>query len=110
MGWIEFELDFLVDTEAANLFFEYKNLYAEITFNCPSYWLAEAFSDKSRAAYKYQFSVPVAYHSADVVGYFGLRPNTVGLEFEKAFMSTFFQSPLSHIDLSFPHFLESRLF
>lgn len=49
------------------------NIYAETTFVCPSYWLAEAFSDSSRGegkAYKYQFSVLPALHGADVAGYF----------------------------------------
>lgn len=66
----------------------YKNLYAESTFVCPSYWLAEAFTDKSRAAYRYQFSVPVAFHGIDLLGYFGPAIPTYGPDFEKAFMST----------------------
>lgn len=50
------------------------NIYAETTFVCPSYWLAEAFSDSSRGegkAYKYQYSVLPALHGYDVSGYFG---------------------------------------
>ncbi|KAI9817429.1 MAG: hypothetical protein M1827_001038 [Pycnora praestabilis] len=43
------------------------NLYSEIVFDCPSYWLAEAFSaDYGREAYKYQYSVPPAGHTADL--------------------------------------------
>jgi len=33
------------------------DIYAETTFVCPSYWLAEAFSDKGRKSFKYQYSV-----------------------------------------------------
>lgn len=53
------------------------NIYAETTFVCPSYWLAEAFSDKrgppgqEGRAYKYQYSVLPAVHGADVLAYFG---------------------------------------
>ncbi|KAI9800147.1 MAG: hypothetical protein M1833_003474 [Piccolia ochrophora] len=47
------------------------NLYAETTFVCPSYWLAEAYTTPPNAGYKYQFSVPPAYHAADIAAYFG---------------------------------------
>ena len=50
------------------------NIYAETTFVCPSYWLAEAYSDKDFGqgrAYKYQFSVVPALHGQDVGAYFG---------------------------------------
>ncbi|KAI1404275.1 alpha/beta-hydrolase [Hypoxylon fuscum] len=43
------------------------NLYAETTFVCPSYWLADAYANKENGkAWKYQFSVPPAYHSLDL--------------------------------------------
>lgn len=43
------------------------NLYAEATFICPSYWLADAFSEKRGGkAWHYQFSVPPAQHSLDI--------------------------------------------
>lgn len=43
------------------------NLYAEATFVCPSYWLADAFSKKDGgSAWKYQFSPAPAYHGADL--------------------------------------------
>ncbi|KAI9703399.1 MAG: hypothetical protein M1820_005871 [Bogoriella megaspora] len=52
------------------------NLYAETTFVCPSYWLAQAYtidspssygsSASEKAAYKYQYSVPAAQHGADL--------------------------------------------
>lgn len=50
------------------------NIYAETTFVCPSYWLAEAFSGSSQGqgkAYKYQYSVLPALHGYDVASYFG---------------------------------------
>ncbi|KAF2231155.1 acetylcholinesterase precursor [Viridothelium virens] len=66
------------------------NLYAETTFVCPSYWLAQAFSGDTpsqsysgsptqgqKKAYKYQFSVPAAQHGADLFaeGLDGLMAN-----------------------------------
>ncbi|KAI1770660.1 alpha/beta-hydrolase [Hypoxylon cercidicola] len=43
------------------------NLYAEATFVCPSYWLADGFaSKKGGKAWRYQFSVPPAQHSLDL--------------------------------------------
>lgn len=42
------------------------NIYAETTFVCPSYWMAEAYSDRGRTSYKYQYSVPSALHGTDV--------------------------------------------
>lgn len=56
------------------------NIYAETTFVCPSYWLAEAYSDYSSPytstqplgkAYKYQYSVAPALHGTDLNGFFG---------------------------------------
>ncbi|KAK5225113.1 hypothetical protein LTR47_009716 [Exophiala xenobiotica] len=44
------------------------NIYAETTFVCPSYWMAEAYSDRGRTSFKYQFSVPPALHGSDVSG------------------------------------------
>lgn len=48
-----------------------QNIYAETTFVCPSYWMAEAFSDLPRVSYKYQYSVVPALHGTDVSAYFG---------------------------------------
>ncbi|KAI9660390.1 MAG: hypothetical protein M1821_009740 [Bathelium mastoideum] len=45
------------------------NVYAETTFVCPSYWLAQAYSatnSSEKRGYKYQFSVPAAQHGADL--------------------------------------------
>lgn len=48
-------------------------IYGETTFICPSYWLAEAYSDNKNGGqgWKYQFSIPSAYHGADGASYFG---------------------------------------
>ncbi|KAK4556351.1 hypothetical protein LTR86_006495 [Recurvomyces mirabilis] len=46
-------------------------IYGETTFICPSYWLAEAYSNNKHGGqgWKYQFSIPNAYHGADGAGY-----------------------------------------
>lgn len=46
-------------------------MYGETTFICPSYWLAEAYSDNKYGghSYKYQWSIPNAYHGADGSAY-----------------------------------------
>ncbi|KAL2216662.1 putative carboxylesterase [Thermoascus aurantiacus ATCC 26904] len=63
------------------------NLYAEVTFVCPSYWMAEAFSDKNRASYKYQYSIIPAVHGYDIFSYFGPRPDTMSQAFQTSVMS-----------------------
>lgn len=69
------------------------NLYAETTFVCPSYWMAEAFTPGSsspgaygpaRKAYKYQYSVPGAQHAADLGAFFGVPSPSQGPGFVKA--------------------------
>lgn len=82
------------------------NIYAETTFICPSYWLAEAFSDYGRQSWKYQYSVPVATHGADVTGYFGPAALNQGPDFELAFMSTKF---LNRYNLSYTFKMYSLL-
>lgn len=67
------------------------NIYAETTFVCPSYWMAEAFSGSSQGegrAYKYQYSVLPALHGQDVSGYFG-QPGTppYSQSFSRAFQT-----------------------
>ncbi len=42
------------------------NLYAETTFVCPAYWLGQAYADRGRKAWRYQFSVPNALHGTDI--------------------------------------------
>ena len=54
---------------------------------CPAYWMVEAFTDKGRNAYKYQYSVPPATHGSDVSAYFGPPSVVQSPEFEKAFAS-----------------------
>ena len=63
------------------------NIYAETTFVCPSYWMAEAYSDKGRSSYKYQYSVGVATHGADVAAYFGPPTPNQGPDFVLAFQT-----------------------
>jgi len=61
---------------------------------CPSYWLAEAYTNKGREAWKYQYSVPAALHGSDVSGYFGPAAPNQGPDFVKAFMGISIFSPL----------------
>ena len=62
------------------------NLYAETTFVCPSYWLAEAFSGNvSLFSYKYQYSVIPANHGGDIQSYFGPPQTNTGPDFDRAF-------------------------
>ena len=49
--------------------------------------MAEAFSDRGRASYKYQYSVGVALHGTDVAAYFGPLNKNQGSDFGLAFMS-----------------------
>ncbi|KAH8898599.1 alpha/beta-hydrolase [Thozetella sp. PMI_491] len=55
-------------TEVSNLTVGWQqaanNLYAETTFVCPSYWLADAFA--TTGSWKYQYSVPEALHAKDL--------------------------------------------
>ncbi|KAF2503018.1 carboxylesterase family protein [Lophium mytilinum] len=57
------------------------NVFAESTFVCPSYWLAEAFSE----AWKYQYSVVPAYHGADLSAYWSDGASVPGTSFIHAF-------------------------
>lgn len=61
------------------------NIYAESTFICPSYWLSEAFTNKGRQAYKYQFSTLPALHGVDVSAIFGPPLPSQGPGFVAAF-------------------------
>jgi carboxylesterase type B len=82
-----------------------QNIYAETTFVCPSYWLAEAYTNRGREAWKYQYSVPAAIHGTDMTGYFGPATSNQGPDFVKAFMSMFLLQP-SYFSLS--NILDSR--
>lgn len=60
------------------------NLFAETTFVCPSYWLADAFSGRVsenasiKRAWKYQYSVPPSEHGADLDAYQAFNRETLG--------------------------------
>jgi len=64
------------------------NIYAELTFVCPSYWMAEAFSGEDRTSYKYQFSTLPGLHGQDVAGYFGPLGSVpyLSTDYQRAFM------------------------
>jgi carboxylesterase type B len=62
------------------------NIYGETTFVCPSYWLAEAYGESGRQSWKYQYSVPLALHAADVGAYLGPADTTQGPDLTDAFM------------------------
>lgn len=78
-----------------------QNIYAETTFVCPSYWMAEAYSGAGRSSFKYQYSVGVATHGSDVSAYFGFRSPSQGPDFELAFESKCTERP--HLGSSFRH-------
>lgn len=61
------------------------NLNAEVTFTCPGYWLAEAFSGAGKQSWKYQYSVTPAYHGADLTAYFSVNATTPTPDFIYAF-------------------------
>jgi len=63
------------------------NIYAETTFVCPAYWMAEAYSDNRMGGqgYKYQFSIPPATHGQDVAGYFNYPGQYYSVDFTTAF-------------------------
>ncbi|GAB1319872.1 Carboxylic ester hydrolase [Madurella fahalii] len=61
------------------------NIYAESTFACPAYWMAEAYSGKGTSSWLYQFSVPFAFHGADIAAYFGPQTPNLSDDFVLAF-------------------------
>lgn len=58
---------------------------AESTFNCPAQWLAEAYSNGSRQAWKYQYSVTPFHHRADLSAYFPIGDSVPNADFSRAF-------------------------
>jgi len=56
------------------------NIYAESTFVCPSYWIADAYSSGGKSAWYYQYSVPFAFHGTDVAAYFGPKTENQGVD------------------------------
>lgn len=61
------------------------NLNSEITFTCPGYWFAEAFSGPGKQSWKYQYSVTPASHGADLTAYFSINATTPTPDFIYAF-------------------------
>ena len=61
------------------------DISAETVFDCPSQWLAEAFSSGHRQAWKYQYSVTPAYHGADLTAYFAVGATVPNTDFRHAF-------------------------
>ena len=61
------------------------NLNSEVTFTCPGYWLAEAFTGAGKQSWKYQYSITPAYHGADVNAYFSVNKTTPTPEFRYSF-------------------------
>lgn len=63
------------------------DIYGETTFVCPSYWMAEAYSDNAYGGqgWRYQFSVPPALHGSDVAGYFDYPGEFYSADFTTAF-------------------------
>jgi carboxylesterase type B len=59
------------------------NVFAEYAFDCPSYWLASAFPQ----AWKYQISVPPAYHGFDLNAYWKGKAAFPGSDFKHAFQT-----------------------
>ncbi|KAI0889557.1 putative carboxylesterase [Annulohypoxylon maeteangense] len=60
------------------------NLAAENTFACPAQWFAEAFTTRSRQAWKYQYSVTPSYHGADLNAYFSVDVTFPNVDFRHA--------------------------
>lgn len=63
------------------------NIYAETTFVCPSYWMAEGYSSSRNGGrgYKLQFSITPAFHGGDIAGYFDYPGQYYSVDFTTAF-------------------------
>lgn len=61
------------------------NIFAESTFDCPAYWVAEAFSLGSRQCWKYQYSVEPNFHGADLGAYWAVGASIPDADFRHAF-------------------------
>ncbi|KAH4935915.1 carboxylic ester hydrolase [Parastagonospora nodorum] len=64
------------------------NIYGELTFVCPSYWMAEAYAGDDRSSYKYQYSPLPGLHADDLVAYFGPLGSApyLSTDFQRAMM------------------------
>ena len=64
------------------------NVGAEVIYDCPAQWLAEAFSggggDDGRSAWRYQYSVTPSYHGADLNAYFAVGATVPNADFRRA--------------------------
>ncbi|KAM7196238.1 lipase 2 [Naviculisporaceae sp. PSN 640] len=70
------------------------NLYAETTFVCPAYWLADAYSSPKKTSWRYQFSIPNAFHGADLAPIFedpAIETARMDTTFRKGFQSIWAQ-------------------
>ncbi|KAI0109343.1 alpha/beta-hydrolase [Hypoxylon sp. NC0597] len=67
------------------------NLYAETTFVCPSYWLADGYARKENGkAWHHQFSVPPAQHGLDLYPLLQ-RTDSIGDGMDEEFRTAFQQ-------------------
>ncbi|KAI6382865.1 hypothetical protein MCOR25_000380 [Pyricularia grisea] len=66
------------------------DIYAEATFVCPAYWIADAFSSSpGRESYRFQFSVPYASHGRDNNAVYGPDRSSHGPDLRLAFRRIF---------------------
>ncbi|GME48099.1 carboxylesterase type b [Neofusicoccum parvum] len=66
------------------------NFYSEVTFVCPSYWLAAAYERAvGNASFQYQFSVTPALHGFDVGFYFPSPARPVDAGVSSAFQQAY---------------------
>jgi hypothetical protein len=61
------------------------DIFAESTFDCPGYWMAEAFSQSSRQSWKYQYSLEPNYHGADLSAYWSVGATVPNADFRYTF-------------------------
>lgn len=61
------------------------DIFAESTFDCPAYWMAEAFSQGPRQSWKYQYSLQPNYHGADLSAYWAVDATVPNADFRHAF-------------------------
>lgn len=60
-------------------------IYAEATFQCPSYWVATGYTgDSDKSSYLFTYTVPPALHGSDITGYLGPATPVQGAEFVQA--------------------------
>ncbi|KAN0065949.1 hypothetical protein ACQY0O_001083 [Thecaphora frezii] len=78
-----------VDSTATGSQARANNIYAEATFVCPSYWLAEAYEGEGRKAYRWQYSVAPAFHGEDLLAEFGSPPEYLSPDLSLAIMQAY---------------------